>query len=193
MTVIIAFYIVAGLCAIGLLGGFLTWRFRYVIWSGWFRADIITEDGEAITITRRLKKSDSEFTVAVNGRLDTYFIIEREDEDKVIEGKTESLIRGSRRVYRAGRYRIPKAYYNAHQSEPINMQLLRKESKVSATRHREIAKNTVTSQLLNAFTENPMREAMAYLIGVGIIILAIVFLGYFLNSKLDTIIEAAAS
>lgn len=118
----------------------------------------------------RLKASDEAFTRTVKGKLDRYDILPE-------------------RVYRLGRVRLPKSFYNSHCAEPIDMRNLRMESKVSATRAAAIAKNTVTSQLLNAFNENPLVETMMFILGIGIILVGILILGYFLNSKLTTLQE----
>jgi hypothetical protein len=158
----------------------------------------------------RLKRSDTDFTATVKGRADTYHIIDREkvsDEDRKKSLKEindsrrkqgldllsieeiPNVIENSsfRKVYRTGKFRIPIAFYNAHQSEPIDMQNLRKYSVVSATRYREIAKNTTTSQLLNAFAENPMKEAMMLFLGVAIVLGGLLLLGYFLNSRITSL------
>ena len=176
MSVIVVFYIIAIACAISLIGVFALHKLKYIIWRGYFRAIIVCEDGDIIIRTPRLKLSDTDFTLKVKGKLDTYHIIEQDDD-------------GNRRVYRIGRFRIPTSFYNAHQSEPIDMQNLRKQSEVSATRYREIAKNTVTSQLLNAFSENPLREAMALMLAILVIMGGMLILGYFLNSRIEVILE----
>lgn len=168
--------------------GFVAYKFRFVIWTGYFRALIVCEDGELISRTMRLKKSDVDFTITVKGKIDTYHIIDHEPTDSK-EAEKQGINASMSRILRVGRFRIPTSLYNAHQSEPINLQLLRKESSVSATRYREIAKNTVTSQLLNAFQENPMREAIMWMMAVGVVLVGMFILGYFLNNKLDTIAD----
>lgn len=206
MSVAIAVMIVAGLGLVSLLALWTVRKFRYVIWSGYFRAIIICEDGDIIAKTMRLKTSDTEFKAVVKGKADTYHLISKEEEVGV-EGKKSltavqrQILSGedkesnslhnmsNRRIYRQGRFRLPTAFYNAHQAEPIDMQNLRKFSGVSATRYNELAKNTVTSQLLNAFNENTMREAMIYMMAIVIILGGMLILGYFLNSRLNTIVE----
>jgi ABC-type antimicrobial peptide transport system permease subunit len=171
---------------IALIVGFLTYKLRFVIWTGYFRALVLCEDGELLTRTMRLKKSDTDFTMLVKGKLDTYHIIDQEPKDQV-EAQKQGINAAMSRIMRVGRFRIPTSIYNAHQSEPINLQLLRKQSEVSATRYREIAKNTVTSQLLNAFQENPMKEAVMWMMAVGVVLVGMFILGYFLNNKIDQI------
>jgi hypothetical protein len=172
MTVAAAFMTVAGLGAFLLITVFLAYRFRYVLRKGYFRVEFICDDGDIITRTFRLKGSDSEFSMLVKGKKDTYHILAEEG-----------------RVYHTGRFRIPKAYYIAHRAEPIDMKKLKLESKVSATKYNELAKNTVTSQLLNAFTENPMKEAMAIIMAVAIIMGGILILGYYMNSRINEIMD----
>lgn len=175
MSAATAFNIVAIAAAVCMIGGWTLWKFRYVILSGYFRAEIICESGEVKIFTMRLKKSN-EFSALVEGVRDTYHIL---------DGGSEK----SRRIYRVGRQRIPKSYYNAHQAEPIDMQELRKDSKVSATRYSELARNTVTSGLLDAFKEVSIREQMMQLMMVLIPLAGIILLGYFLNSRIETVIQ----
>lgn len=209
MAPVVIFQLVSGLCAVLLIGGFVIYRCRYIIWRGYFRAEFVCEDGEVIARTFRLKSSDTEFTQRIKGKVDTYGIVaddsvpeisEIVDDDapatrrKVAAKLSDPAKRDApdRRVYRTGRFRIPKAYYIAHRYEPINMLELKMQSKVSATRYRELARNTVTSQLLTAFTENPMREAMAFMMGVIVILGGILVLGYFLNSRIETVLQRLA-
>lgn len=69
------------------------------------------------------------------------------------------------------------------------MQELRKQSEVSATRYRELARNTVTSQLLTAFSENPMREAAIMFLGVVIGLGGTLILGIWINTKFENLME----
>lgn len=176
MTAVTAFIIVAGVMGFSLIFGFILWKFKYVIWKGWVRAIIECEDGDILIRTVRMKKSkssgeqDQGMWLTVKGVKDRYDIIPD-------------------RVRRMGKFRIPTSVYFAHRAEPIDLKTLKMESKISATRNAELAKNTVTSQLLTAFSENPLREAMAIFLGVVIVLGGIIILGYWLNSRLDTIIE----
>lgn len=202
MSAVVAFQIIFGLIALSMVSGFVLYKARFVVWSGYFRAVIVCEDGDVITRTMRLKKSDTEFTAIVKGSMDTYGIIAKEDTDLTelkktvkkpgeLEKESPNPIKNesNRRIMRQGKFRIPWALYNAHQYEPIDVQNLRKYSLVSATRHRELARNTVTSQLLNAFQENPLKEAMAILLLGGVMLLGLFMLGYFLNSRIDEILN----
>lgn len=175
---------------------FVLWKFKYVIWKGWFRAIIICEDGDILIRTFRLKTSDTEFTATIKGKVDTYQIVDNEardeiaaKQDKVNETPNPNYNPTNRRIYRIGRFRIPTSFYNAHQTEPIDMQNLRKYSVVSATRYRELAKNTVTSQLLTAFTENPMKEALMIFLGVVIILGGMLIMGYWFNTKIEEVLN----
>lgn len=176
MTVLVAFYLIAGLCGFSLIATFLIWRLKYVIWKGWFRAIIECEDEDVLIRTIRMKRSkltgeqDEAVWLIVKGVKDRYDIIPD-------------------RVRRMGRFRIPTSFYYAHRAEPIDLKVLKMESKISATRNAELARNTVTSQLLTAFTENPMREAMAIFLAVAIVLGGILILGYWLNTKLESIID----
>lgn len=176
MTAATAFIIVASVIGFGLVFGFILWKFKYIIWKGWFRAIIECEDEDILIRTVRMKKSklsgeqDQCIWLTVKGVKDRYDIIPD-------------------RVRRMGKFRIPTSIYYAHRAEPIDLKVLKIQSQISATRNAELAKNTVTSQLLTAFTENPLREAMAIFLGVVIVLGGLLILGYWLNSRLDTIIE----
>ena len=176
MTAANAFIIVASIMGASLTIGFILWKFKYVIWKGWVRAIIECEDGDILIRTVRMKKAkstgeqDQAMWLTVKGVKDRYDILPE-------------------RIRRMGKFRIPTSVYYAHRSEPIDLKALKIESKISATRNAELAKNTVTSQLLTAFTENPLREAMAIFLGVVIVLGGLLILGYWLNSRLDTIIE----
>jgi hypothetical protein len=84
-----------------------------------------------------------------------------------------------------GKFRIPTSLYYAHRAEPIDLKGLKIESKISATRNAELARNTVTSQLLTAFTESGLREAMVIFLGVIVILGGLLILGYWVNTKFE--------
>lgn len=188
MSAVVAFYTVAILAAVLMVGGFILWKFRFVIRSGYFRAEIICESGRVIHKTMRLKGA-SEFSLIVEGVRDIYHIHDgRSETIEKKDGQKETL-RYPNRIYPDGRMRVPKSYYNAHQAEPIDMQALRKQSTVSATKYSELARNTVTSGLFMAFDELSIREQIIQLMMILIPVAAVVLGVYFLNSRLETIID----
>jgi hypothetical protein len=175
MSLQVIFQLVSGSLAAILVTTFILWKFRFVIWKGWFRAIIECEDEDVIIRTIRLKSSKKNPTASeqdeciwltVKGVRDRYDIIPD-------------------RVRRMGKFRIPTAFYYAHRSEPIDLKALKIESKISATRNAELARNTVTSQLLTAFTESGLREAMVIFLGVIVILGGILILGYWVNTKFE--------
>lgn len=177
MSALLAFYIAAVTCFAVLIGSFITWKLRFLIWKGWFRAIIECEDEDILIRTVRMKPSkklpseqDQCVWLTVKGVRDRYDIIPD-------------------RVRYMGKFRIPTSFYYAHRAEPIDHVSMKMDSKISATRNAELARNTVTSQLISAFTENPMREAMAVFLAVVIVLGGILILGYFINSKMETIID----
>lgn len=176
MTVQTAFLLTASLAAVALITMFVLWKFKYVIWKGWFRAIIECEDEDVQIRTIRLKKSklpgeqDTCIWLTVKGVRDRYDIIPD-------------------RVRRMGRFRIPTSFYYAHRAEPIDLKEIKIASEVSATRNAELARNTVTSQLLTAFTENPMKEALMIFLGVLIILGGMLIMGYWFNTKIEEVLN----
>lgn len=161
-------YVIAGYTAVTLsmIIGFLVWKFRFVIWSGYVRAEIICEDDDVLTRTFKLKTSDTEFKMLVKGSRDTYHILDD-------------------RIYRAGKFRIPKLYYNAHCSEPIDIKKMRQESKVVAARYTELSENTVTRDLLREFYPSKLSTGMAFMLIAAINVVTSLMLGFILYTKLD--------
>lgn len=187
---------------IPLLLGFALYKLRFVIRKGYFQAEFVCDDGEIIRKTFISKESDSEFTMKIRGKLDTYHKIYKdvsnptEDDADNPGKKPKQPIKDSdendpyrQRIYRVGKFRIPKAYYIAHRSEPIDMLALKLESKVSATKYQELAKNTVTSQLLKAFTPAKMSEALSLILAVAVILGGILLLGYWMNSRIEQLMD----
>lgn len=174
MSTVVAFETTAITAFILLIGSFVMYRCRFIIWKGWFRAIIECEDEDVIIRTLRMKglslagTQDQAIWISVKGVRDRYDIIPD-------------------RVRRMGKFRVPTAFYYAHRSEPIDLKELKMQSQISATRNAELARNTVTSQLLNAFTERFSKEQMMILVATGIMVLSVLMLGYFLNSKLTSI------
>jgi len=190
MSGVVAFYIVAILSAVGLVVAWIVWKFRFVIRSGYFRAELLTESGVPIIRTFKLG-TRKEFRMMIGGVWGTYHIYDGRTEllPPEKEGDPERKRTYPNRVYHQGRMRIPKSYYNVGQSEPIDMQALRKESQVSAEKYDQLARNTVTTGLLGEFRETSAREAAIQILTVLIPVGAIFITGYYLNTRLETIID----
>lgn len=142
---------------------------KYLIHQDWFRAEFVGEE-KAFAKTFRSKESDHEFTLKVKGKLHTY-------------GKLREC------MVPVTKFNIPKSYYVIGRYEPLNMKTLSVNSEVSALRYSELARNTVVRDLMNAFKSQKIDTTTALMIMCGITVLGFVILGFFLNDKIEKLMQ----
>lgn len=154
--------------------GFVVYRFRFYIWSGYMRARFIGEDGREITRTFRSNQTDSEFTVKINGQSQTY-------------GKD------SDRQYRTTGARIPLQFHIVNRYEPIDMLELRLQSDVAASKYNQLARNTVASALLMSFKSSVINTTTAFFLTVAVLMGGLLMMGLFINQRIEDVLKAIGS
>ncbi len=148
-------------------------QFRYVIWSGYMRVNFTGEDRRGVSFVIKANSSDSNFELKVFDKVHKYEL-ERD------------------RIYRTGRFRLPTAYYVFGDSEPIDMLKTGEKSDVSAVEYAQVARNTVTRDLLSAFNTQLLSAQNIFLITIGVVAIGLLALGIFTNQKFETLTELHA-
>lgn len=147
-------------------GGMLFgWKYRYHFLSGRMRVDIIGENNRSIVRVIKAETSDKNFEIEIFG------------EKRMFEIRRN-------RLYTSGTERMPKAYYYANSATPRDMSVVT-GNVVSPVRYREVAKQKVVSDLINAFKKQTIDNAQALMIMAAIFLLGLLVLGGFLYSQID--------
>lgn len=140
-------------------------KFRYRILRGRIRIRVVSETGQEVSKVFKLEQLDAN-TLHWN-----------------IFGKPRTFnIRESRRTFTGGE-EMPTLTYEAGDGEPKDLR--GDTSPVSSIRMRQVAKNTIMSDLLDSFKKKLISSEMALLITMVAIVFSALALGLFLNDKLD--------
>lgn len=164
------FFGMLGIAVVGILFA-IFWNYRFIIRKGYMRAVFIGEDRREGSVMIRVDDSDKDFEIEMFGKLFKYGI------DK-------------HRIYRFGRWRMPTAYYKIGDAVPRDMLDAKQDSEVAALDYAQVARNTVTRDLLAAFDTKFLSTQNIFLLTVGIIVAAILILGVFVNQKFSELEKA---
>lgn len=140
------------------------WPLRYVFRKGYFVAEFIGEDRRSGAVIIKADESDRDFEIEMFGKLFKYGI------DK-------------ERIYRFGRWRLPKSYYKIGDAVPRDLLDAESDSEVAALDYAQVARNTVTRDLLAAFDTKFLSAQNIFMLTIGVIIGAVLLLGVFVNQK----------
>lgn len=146
------------------VGFAIIWPMRYVFRKGYFIAEFIGEDRRAGSTLIKADESDRDFEIQMFGKLFKYGI----DKD---------------RIYRFGRWRMPKSYYKIGDAVPRDLLDEGEDSEVAALDYAQVARNTVTRDLLSAFDTQFLSAQNIFMLTIGIVVAAVLILGVFVNQK----------
>lgn len=141
-------------------------HFRFVIWSGYMRVVFTGEDRKIAVRIIKADESDRDFEIEVFGKHFKYGI-------------------DRNRIYRIGRFRLPTAYYKFGDAVPIDMLKTGHESDVAALDYAQVARNTVTRDLLAAFDTKFLSAQNIFVLTILTIAGGLLMLGVFVNIKVD--------
>jgi len=159
-------FIVSGVISTLIIIFMIVHSLRHVIWSGYMRVVFAGEDRRISGALIRIDDSDHDFEINQFGKVHKYGI----DRD---------------RIYRAGRFRLPTAYYKFGEAEPLDMLRTGLESKVSSLDYAQVARNTVTRDLLQAFDTKFLSAQNIFMMTILIMAGGLLLLGVFVNQKFD--------
>lgn len=162
----VALFVLIGwaIVAVLLIAFALYWNFRFVIRRGFMQAVFVGEDRRIITYMVRVDDSDKDFEILMFGKSFKYGI------DKT-------------RIYRIGRWRIPTSYYKIGDAVPRDMLDTGQDSEVAALDYAQVARNTVTRDLLAAFDTKFLSAQNIFMLTIAIVAGGLVLLGVFVNQK----------
>lgn len=149
--------------------GLGVYKYRYTLWSGYFKASFIGSDGRTFDRIFRIKHSDMEFITKYRGEFHTHGL------DKEV-------------IYRSVKWRLPHAYYHCGVYAPIDMNKLKFNNVVASARYNELASNSVTKDLFTAFNPTILSTTSAVMIGTTVVIIGLLILGYFINEKFTEVL-----
>ena len=142
----------------------LFWNFRFIIRKGYMIAEFTGEDRRVGAVIIKVDDSDHDFEITMFDKTFKYGI------DK-------------QRIYRFGRWRLPKSYYKISDATPRDMLDIEQDSEVAALDYAQVARNTVTRDLLAAFDTKFLNPQSIFLLTIAVIGAGIIILGVFMNQK----------
>lgn len=134
------------------------------------RVIFVGEDKREFGVILKAHESDREFEITLYGKIHKYGL----DGD---------------RIYRSGRFRLPTSHYKVGDPVPLDMLRTNTISDVTALDYAQVARNTVTRDLLAAFDTKFLSVQNIFMFTMIAIAAAALGLGYFINTKFETMTE----